>query len=168
MSTVRIYRIVHRKYADLPFSGEGGLYTAGRWSHKGRLISYASDSLALAAFEQLVRLHSMTRLRELVYVTATLSLHHVQSASIETLPDDWDAIPPTDASRRYGDEWLDTVSAIALRVPSVILPRSYNFVLNPVHPEYDTELLVDEAKPLTIDQRIERLISAGRESTRQV
>jgi len=39
------------------------------------------------------------------------------------------------ASRLAGDQWLHTGSTALLRVPSVIVPATWNVLVNPRHPE---------------------------------
>ena len=57
----------------------------------------------------------------------------VQSISESDLPTNWkvDRI----ATRTIGDEWLAGRTSALLRVPSAIVPETYNFLLNPQHPE---------------------------------
>lgn len=159
MATVRIYRITHRKYADAPYSGKGGLYAAGRWHHQGHLVTYASESLALATLEQLGRARAMQRLKEMVYAPAALDPAVVIRPRESNLPEDWDRRPPGTASQDYGDRWWQTQMSAALRVPSVILPEGYNYVLNPTHPDFgDAIRVLGEARPLQLDPRLtERL-----------
>ena len=39
------------------------------------------------------------------------------------------------ATRRVGDRWLQSSRSALLRVPSVILPATWNVLINPRHPE---------------------------------
>ncbi len=39
--------MTHRNHAEDAYSGRGGLYAAGRWHRRGRLVVYAAESLAL-------------------------------------------------------------------------------------------------------------------------
>ena len=39
------------------------------------------------------------------------------------------------STQRYGDSWLTSGNAPALRVESVVAPHSYNYLLNPTHPD---------------------------------
>lgn len=158
MATVRIFRIVHRKYAEDPYSGSGGLYAASRWASLGQLVSYASESLALAALEKIAGAGRLARLGEMVYAPAELDEDAVQNISREELPTGWDQRPPGKASREVGDQWLRRADTVALRVPSVILPEGGNYLLNPAHPDFDTALAVYEARSLELDPRVlERL-----------
>lgn len=156
---VRIVRIVHRKYAGEPFSGKGGLVTPSRWASKGQLVSYAAESLALAVLEKIAGAGRMSRLTEMVYVAAELSEAEIYAPSAASLPSGWDRRPPGDASRHFGDRWLRARESVALRVPSVVVPDGWNYVINVAHPETTAALtLVGEPTPLELDPRIlERL-----------
>ena len=39
------------------------------------------------------------------------------------------------ATRRCGDTWLASAAALLLRVPSGVVGRTDNFLLNPLHPD---------------------------------
>ena len=47
------FRCAHNQHADVVFSGESGLYVAGRWNHKGTQAIYCSQSLSLCTLEWL-------------------------------------------------------------------------------------------------------------------
>lgn len=158
MPTIRIFRIVHRKYADEPFSGKGGLYAASRWASRGRLVSYASESLALATLEKIAGTGRLGRLGEMVYLAADLDEAAIQVTPSEELPEGWDRRPPGRASRALGDQWLQGRASVALRVPSVVLPEGWNYAINPAHPDFEAALTTREAEPLELDPRVlERL-----------
>jgi RES domain-containing protein len=156
---VHIVRIVHRKYAQEPFSGKGGLVAAGRWASKGQLVSYASESLALAALEKIAGAGRMRRLTEMVYVTAQLNEAAIHAPPKDRFPEGWDRRPPGDPSRDLGDRWLASRESVALRVPSVVVPDGWNYVINVGHPDMTAAVTeVAEPSPLSLDPRIiERL-----------
>ncbi len=156
MTTRRIIRVTHRNYAEDAYSGRGGLYAAGRWHHRGRLVVYAAESLALATLEKIVAVNDVQRLREMVYVPAHLDAEAIWAPSLEDLPGGWDQRPPGVASRDFGTDWLESERAPALQVPSALFPtEAHNYVLNPVHPEFEAAVEVDESRPLNLDPRIE-------------
>ena len=155
-----VYRIVHRKYADAPYSGEGGLHASSRWSRRGRLVSYAAGTLALATLETLAGARRFARLQELVYVPAELDAEAVEPLSRERLPAGWDRRPPGAPSRRLGAEWLEANSSVALRVPSAMLPEGHNYVLNPSHSGFYKALSVHEARALNLDPRLTERFSS--------
>jgi len=38
-------------------------------------------------------------------------------------------------TRSIGDVWLTSMKSALARVPSVIVPRTWNYLLNPAHPD---------------------------------
>jgi RES domain-containing protein len=159
VQAIRIVRIVHLKYAGEPFSGKGGLMASSRWASKGRLVSYAAESLALAVLEKIAGAGRMSRLTEMVYVAAELDEAAIYAPPEEDLPSGWDRRPPGDASRGFGDRWLSAQEFVAMRVPSVVIPDGWNYVINAAHPDRSAALTqAGEPKPLELDPRIvERL-----------
>jgi hypothetical protein len=71
-------------------------------------------------------------------------------AWLEELP----ALPSDDdACRTIGDEFLLSGRALALRVPSVIVPKSRNVILNPRHPVID-HVTVESIDTFAYDRRL--------------
>jgi len=120
-------------FADL--SGEGGKIASARWHTQGKLVVYLAESPAGAMIEHLVHL-LYTRWK----VPETYDLLEVQApeevAIKELLPlagVDWkeDLL----LTRRIGDEWLAKRETPLARMPSAIMPRTWNILLNPQHPD---------------------------------
>jgi RES domain-containing protein len=157
---VQLYRITHRRYAETPFSGEGGLYYNSRWATKGQRVSYAADHLALATLEKIAGVQRVDLLTEMVYVQAEIPASHVVALADSELPDDWTALPAQEGTRALGDAWLAERRSVLLRVPSVVLPHSYNYVVNAAHPDARKLKIVD-TEPLLLDNRVLRLLGIG-------
>lgn len=157
-----IYRIVHERYRDDPFSGKGGLHHRSRWASKGQLVSYAADHLATATLEKLAGIVRADLMTDMVYAKAEIESEQEGVLAADELPEDWDALPASDATRVIGDTWLDAGSHVLLRVPSVVLPDSYNYVVNAAHPGM-SDLEVVEVAPLLLDNRVLARIGAEEE-----
>lgn len=164
-STISIYRITHRRYGDDPFSGEGGLRYASRWASNGQRVSYAADHLATATLEKIAGVTRPDLLSEMIFVKAQVNPAHVDELPEEALPDGWNALPATQASRSVGDAWLEAGERLVLRVPAVILPHTFNYVVNPTHPDAD-RLQVVEAAPLLLDSRVYQRLGTPPRGTR--
>ena len=158
--SVSLYRITHERYADAPFSGEGGLHYDSRWTSKGRRVSYAADHLATATLEKIAGVQRVDLLTEMIYVKAEVAASHVMPLPEEDWPEDWDVLPATGATRAIGDVWMQGQRSVLLRVPSVVLPYSYNYVVNAAHPEA-ADLTVVEIEPLLLDNRVLRQLGAA-------
>lgn len=117
-------------YVDL--SGGGGIRAEGRWHSRGKRIVYLADHPANALLEMLVHLD-----RDIIPTTYRLLRIAVpETIAIQNISDgepasDWRSHPAT--TREIGDAWLDQSSSALLQVPSVIVPRARNFLLNPAH-----------------------------------
>ena len=124
---------------DFACAGNGAAAVGGRWNSVGRPVIYLADSLALAQLEK--RVHTPMRPpRDLVAVEAIVPAAAVASAEGVVLPDDWDAdnvdwSVGCAVSQHLGDDWLARGSALLLRVPSVVVPVGWNYLLNPAHPD---------------------------------
>jgi len=157
-----LYRIIHERYADEPFSGKGGLHYRSRWASKGQLVSYASGHLATATLEKIAGVKRADLLTEMVYVKAEVEPSHVDVLPSEELPAHWDALPPKEATRQVGDRWLADGGHLLLQVPAAALPDCYNYVINAGHPDAGA-LEVIETAPLLLDNRV--LHQLGAEAT---
>lgn len=155
-----LYRITHERYADEPFSGKGGLYHRSRWASKGQLVSYAAGHLATATLEKVAGVKRADLLTEMVYVKAEVDSRHVAVLPTGDVPPDWDALPPTDATRQVGDRWLEESEHLVLQVPAVVLPDCYNYVINAGHPDVEA-LEVVETAPLLLDNRVLQQLGAA-------
>ena len=119
-------------YATL--DGRGGLFASARWHTQGRPIVYFAQTPAGALAEALVHLEldlgNLPASYKLLKADAPdeLAIREVTEAD---LPANWkeDLI----VTRTIGDEWLAARSTALLRVPSVIVPETYNVLLNPEH-----------------------------------
>jgi RES domain-containing protein len=124
------FRIARRPHADL--SGEGARLVGGRWNSPRVPAVYLAEEPALAVLEILVHLDLPQALIPKDYVLMRIGFG-------TDLPAKWleeltELPPDDDACRKAGDEFLQSRRAVALRIPSVIVPFSRNIMLNPLHP----------------------------------
>lgn len=77
----------------------------------------------------------------------------VTAIDVANLPDDWRRTPPPRALRNIGEAWLDAGESAVLRVPSVIVPIEFNYLLDPRHPAFE-DLGIHEPESFEIDKRL--------------
>ncbi len=70
-------------------------------------------------------------------------------------------------TRRYGDLWVEEGRSLALKVPSVVLPMSYNYLVNPQHPAFDPDAVTSHGA-FEYEDRIARLVEVAKEITLRV
>lgn len=116
--------------------GTGGLQAAGRWHSRGRRIVYCSESAAAALLETLV--HAEIDIEDVPVAFRYLEIRVSGSVKARTVSRNnlgrrWQK--DVHRTRRIGDEWLRSGSTAILRVPSVIAPETWNYLINPAHPK---------------------------------
>jgi RES domain-containing protein len=115
-------------------NGGGGLETSACWHTRGRPIVYLAESVAGALLEVLVRLElnpvRLPKAYRLINVGAPDDVS-AQTVSASELVQDW--VNDGTATRTVGDEWLASKSTALLRVPSAVIPETFNMLLNSEH-----------------------------------
>jgi len=134
--------------------GIGGLHSDGRWHTKGVPVLYASEHPALSLLEIMAHL-----VLELDAIPSTLKLCRLElddslAFHDPSLPVGWQANETM--SRKVGTEWLAGASTPLMRVPSAILPHSYNVIINPAHPDMSGRIAQTSVEPIWIDPRFIR------------
>ena len=132
---MRVFRICKKAHAA--FDGEGARLYGGRWNRKGTAVVYASESLALAALELLVHVEPSLLPADLVCVVADVpDSVGVETVAVRDLPREWRHHPAPEALAERGTEWTKSGRTAVLAVPSALIPRERNFLLNPAHPDF--------------------------------
>lgn len=154
----RFYRIAAPPYttAQSAFSGEGSFNYGGRFNSKhGYRVVYASDSLALAAFETMANVGDFAELEQMVYFEIDIDEGQIDYIAREDLPSGWRSWTHRSTIQQIGDAWARNELSLALSVPSVVVPVGQNLLINPEHPDFDLSAVSGPAG-LGIDQRITR------------
>lgn len=148
-----LYRVSRAKHAN-DLSGEGARLGGGRWNHKGASIIYTAESRSLAAFEALVHMSQPDFLigRKMVSVEVPETIIP-KSIDITMLPKDWPAYPPPFALADIGTTWAMSMESLLLRVPSAVVPREFNILINPQHPDIKLVKIL-EAEDFVYDDRL--------------
>jgi RES domain-containing protein len=152
---IEAFRIVRADFSRELWSGVGGLHADGRWHHRGRRIVYTSQSLSLAQLEILVHITDRRQMPPLVYATVVIP-EEVRVGSLEPdgLPAAWRQFSPYSATtQRIGTRWLTEANGAVLKVPSAISEHEWNYLLNPVHPDFE-QLRLDAPMPFAMDPRV--------------
>ncbi|HWR53472.1 MAG TPA: RES family NAD+ phosphorylase [Bryobacteraceae bacterium] len=123
-----LWRISNHRTLD----GGGGLRAPGRWHTRGQRVLYCAPNPATALLEVLV--HSEIDAEDIPVTFHYLEIEAPDSASVETL----DAVAlgarwrtDLNVTRAAGDAWLRSGRTALLRIPSVIVPQTWNVLVNP-------------------------------------
>jgi RES domain-containing protein len=153
---VRVWRLCQTRYANEALSGEGGLRGSARWHFMGTRIVYSSSTLSLAALEVLIRVNRSLAPLDLVAVEIDIpSSLEIERLTPSRLSSGWDANPAPAFTREIGSGWVSTVRSAILEVPSAVIPRESNYLLNPAHPQFGRIRVAGRA-PFSFDPRLLR------------
>ena len=118
--------------------GKGAYLNGGRWNSMGVPMIYASSSASLAFLELLRRF--LPRQIPLDFCLVEYSLPDdvgIEVADLPNLPEDWDSAQHGGATQKLGDSFINANKKLLLKVPSVLLPSSFHYNINPLHPDVD-------------------------------
>lgn len=127
---MEVFRITTAKWSN-SLTGSG---FPARWNSRGKFMVYTSSSRALASLENVVHrsgegLNSLFK----VMIIEIPSIIKIDNIDINTLPKNWFDFKNYSDCQLIGDKWIDSYSSAVLRVPSAIIKREFNYLLNPNH-----------------------------------
>lgn len=134
--------------------GSGGLRAPGRWHARGLPVVYLAESAAGALLEACV--HTSANDVPPHYTLLAIEVDAriaIEALDLHTLPSNW--IDEIDKTREIGSAWLRKQSAALMRVPSAIVPATFNVMLNPLHPDAG-RLRIQSAVKYPFDPRLKK------------
>jgi RES domain-containing protein len=152
IEVVRLVRTAYCSNAAAAFSGEGAAIAGGRWNQKGTRAAYAASTRSLSALEMLVHIDRSDVPSDYLFARAQIAESDV--ASVDDLPKDWRNPMRAASTVTIGQSFLLERTALALAVPSVVIPQEFNYLINPAHRRF-TALKIDPAlEPFSFDARL--------------
>jgi RES domain-containing protein len=131
------------------WDGTGAGIHGGRWNPAGTPVIYAAGSLALAMLERLVQRRNLGgALLAEAEVPEDVAVDDLMTAP----PPGWRALGSPEAAAA-GGAWLAGGRTALLRVPSAVVPREANYLVNPAHPDA-ARVRVGAPEPLEWDPRL--------------
>lgn len=140
-------------HSDL--SGLGGVHRSGRWHHAGVPVVYLSESPALALLEVMANFDLAPDEFPVAYQLLEVDCASVGTLSVDDgqLAEQWaDQRPLT---QRIGSEWLAAGASALLKLPSAVVARSWNCLLNPRHADAARATIRSSSRH-PFDQRLTR------------
>jgi len=133
----------------------GATLYGGRWNYKGTPVIYTAESRALCALEVLANADELAD----DYISISIEIPRdlaIKNMSIVDLPTGWDSNPSIKATREIGTDWAKGLTTAVLSVPSAVIPRERNYILNPAHPDF-ARLSFSIPEPFYFDDRLGRM-----------
>ena len=151
-----VYRIAKKKQRSNDLAGTGAYNEGGRWNNVGVYALYTSENRALAALEVLVHVEESELPANLYIMTINVD----DSAPIyelkdSELPKDWRQ-PENIALKTMGDKLFEDNKYIGLKGRSAVMPNEYNYIFNPLYPDYHNLVKVISVEDHNTDERLLR------------
>ena len=124
-----IYRLGTSRYPV--WGGTGAAVRGGRWNPPGASMIYAAATQSLAMLERLMQ---GADLGDTLLVEAEVPDDLPFEDLLRSPPSGW-ADMGSPSARAAGAGWLAAGCTALLRVPSAVVPREANWVVNPAHPD---------------------------------
>lgn len=147
---MRVYRITLEKYAHKLFASG----RVARWNSNGVFVIYTSSSRSLACLENVV--HRSGEGLNHLFSTMVIDIPDdllIAEVSLDLLSRDWRNFENQSITRRFGDRWAEEAESAVLKVPSAIVAEEYNYLINPIHPDFSKIQLIETA-PFEFDSRL--------------
>ena len=137
------------------FDGEGARLYGGRWNHPGVAVVYTAESLSLAVLEFFVHLTPRDA-PDLVAISADIPDDvRLDRLDQRAMASDWRVTPAPATLADLGTAWARGGATAVLAVPSAIVPRETNYLLNPAHPDF-RRVRIGRPEPFALDPRMLR------------
>ena len=148
-----VYRLSKQLYCH-DLSGTGAFKAGGRWNSKGTALVYTAESRALCVAEVAVHVPVGIIPKDFFLVTLEIPDNAIEEIDFKDLPEDWNAFPHPISTQQYGDAFVQAGKVLALKVPSVVVPGDFNYLLNPDHQLMQKVSFVGEPVPFPFDVRL--------------
>jgi RES domain-containing protein len=149
-----VYRIAKEQYAN-DLSGYGAKLFGGRWNLIGTPCLYTSQSRALALLEYTVNVGLDFMPSRLFFSVIEIDDDLIEIIKKDELPSNWYAIPSSSSTKIFGSEKLRSSSFPIIRVPSVVIPNEFNYIINPLKTD-SLNLKITAIEPYDFDFRIKK------------
>ena len=146
-----VYRISNSLYSN-DISGMGAKLKGARWNSAGLSMLYTSEHISLAVLEMLVN----TNFKD---YDIALDLLYIQFPTQQLIPE----IKPEKLKPNWrddsgftkfiGDEFIKQKKSLLLKVPSVVINEEYNYLANPLHPDFK-KIKITKVKSFWPDKRL--------------
>ena len=148
-----VFRICNTVYSN-DISGNGAKMYGGRWNNKGVPVLYTSSTRALAALEILVHI-STNNVQPIDFSILSIFLREnsIDEIPFTALKTEIDKNGLNSNFKFIGDNWIKSNSSLLLKVPSIVIPEEYNYLVNPLHKNFNKVKIV-ENKLFRFDNRL--------------
>lgn len=149
---MEVFRISEEQFSkSLTASGK-----SARWNEDNQYILYSSSSRSLATLEKVVNLNGImpSALYKVMVISIADEGHLITSILEKDLPKNWRTDTSSQVLRQLGSNWYTSGQSLILKVPSAIIPKEYNYLINIKHKDFKKNVKLVRAEEYFWDERL--------------
>ncbi|MCA4777440.1 RES family NAD+ phosphorylase [Empedobacter stercoris] len=147
-----VYNIRKAKYAkSLQASG-----VANRWNKNDEFVIYSGSTRALSTLELVVHRSSITidNSYKLLVIKIDCTEDEIYNVKDSKLPKNWQSVESYPKLQEIGSAWYQDFKYLVMKVPSSIIPKEYNYLINTKHPDFSSKVKIKEIEDYNWDDRL--------------
>lgn len=153
---IEAWRLIPKNAEYDPFDGRGAEKSGGRWNQKGTPMIYCSSSISLAMLEILANLRGPRSDFHYSAYPINIPKNGCLKLGPHFLKNSFQR-NQRHITQAIGSHWIKSTQSLALKVPSALNPHEFNFLINPLHPDFEKKLKLpakSEVKNIELDSRL--------------
>ncbi len=154
-----VYRIANAKNQAATLAGTGAEKVGGRWNKIGARAVYCSENISLALLEYYVHSDNIALLPKDLLVAKIQIPDDIIVDELKKLPPRWKQYPYASDTSEVFTDMVKKKDFFAIKVPSTIVERESNIILNPLYKDFGKVEIVEFIK-LPIDGRLRFKLSS--------
>jgi len=149
---MEVFKIVKESFSNkLIASGR-----AHRWNLDDQLVIYTGSSRSLSSLELIVNENSIQPVFK--YKVMTISIADEENLYTQilqiNLPKTWRSLDSYPKLQQVGSEWYQKGQSLILKVPSAVIPKEYNYIINTNHHDFNEKVSFVRTEDYFWDERL--------------
>jgi RES domain-containing protein len=149
---MEVFRIAKEPFAkNLIASGR-----ANRWNHDDQFMIYTGSSRSLSTLELIVHKNAVQPVFK--YRVMIISIADEENLFTQILqadlPKSWRSMITYPELQQIGSKWYQTNQSLILKVPSAIITKEYNYIINTKHTDFGSKVSLVRTEDYFWDDRL--------------
>ena len=152
MHNLLVYNIRKKKFAKSPTASG----VANRWNRKDEFVLYTAATISLAALECVAHRSAIDEQTGYVVMVFRLQItaSDIQEMRCDRLPKNWQTLTAYRDEQEIGSEWYRAGKKLILKVPSVLVPSEFNYLINTTHADFNQKVIIEKREEFVWDRRL--------------
>ena len=129
---------------------------ANRWNKNDEFVIYTGSSRALSTLELVVHRSSISidNSYKLLVIEIDCEEDEIYEIKKPKLPKNWQSVETYPELQEIGSAWYQDFKYLVMKVPSSIIPKEYNYLINTKHPGFASKVKIKELEDYNWDDRL--------------